>query len=817
AFFRIIFSTVFVLGATFLSGRASADDAAADLKSADAAPVVELSVRVGFNGVYKSGFQTPTVVAWTGADGVAFDKITLETLDSDGTPFRFSREITAAENAAKRVETTATFPKACADLTVCAFSGEKMVCEKVFKATSKRASDSPTVFLPPASASKPIYLVIGDEKLGVVEAFGELRWREERRPNVVKVASAADLPLDFTAYDAVERLIITTTEPDFFADESCAARFDAVARWVERGGDVALVAGENSIPLLSADGLLAWFSPGNAVAPKTHEFRVVNSLATELKNVKNLALTGAKAFPFLKVPVVSNLKPDVIVEMREAETPLLTARPVGLGTIVYFAADLSTPPFSNWSGRGRLWLKILGFDAEAANVKTTTPGCVKRGFNDISGQMRGVMDKFEGVRVAPFSIVLVAIFVFLMAIGPLDWYLAKKVFKKPAFAWLTFPVYVVVFCAAVVFVLRRTRPDETIVNVAEVLDVDAESGVIRDTAWIGVYSPESRGIDVAFRPAFEKFSAQSDGGATGLNAAETSAKLAPLTLDGAGIGGADEKSVSLKLWDAPYEVATSPEAAKLVGAPFPTRSSKSFAARLTSKLNAAPTCGSLSDDGLSLRGSVVNPFDVPIYSAYVVYAGGAYYLGTLAPGETPIVRTMTRLEPLRVLNDHKVSIPTDRAANWDSTSYNLDSTRAPYILRTLSFYQFCGGEDSLGVAKRLQGDVDLSDLLRCGRAIIFGTIVDPEAELYRPAAGPGRAADAVELENLTKRLAQQRGEKTQTASEAAIEKYGEYGTSEDFGVASVDLGDAAAKVAGKRSLVARIIVPLKRGAEAERP
>ncbi len=745
------------------------------------------SVEVGIKGVYKSGFQTRVVVRGVGA-GV---RVELETLDSDGTPFVVSQ----AGDASGDVEFSLVLPKANAPLTL------RSVVEKedgTTKTTEKTFApgDASGVFKKPASASNPIYLIVGDdEKLGLQEAFGELRWSEERRPTVVLVDSLRDLPTDWRSYEAVDKLIVTTTAPEIFNEPNGAARLDAAKEWCERGGDVVLLAGEKSIPLLKADGALAFFSPGAKVADAPHEFRVVNSLLARLHGVKNLAMTGTKSAPYLRVPVVSELKPNAVVGMLEAETPLFVERPVGLGTVSFFAADLSTPPFSNWSGRGTLWLKILGIDRPTASTAAEAPVYVKRGYDDLSGQLRSANDVFEGLRAPSFAWALILIFVYLLAIGPLDWFLAKKVAKRPSVTWATFPAFVVLFGALAVWATKATRPNETRLNQVDLLDVDVESGVVRDTTWLGAYSPGDARRDLTFAPG-----AASVFGAKAKFASEPTSVLAPLTLSGDGVGAAEQKTFSPRVWNEPYSVDEAGETATLGAIPFPARSSKSFVGRWTGRLEGLPV-GDLRDDGLALRGTIVNPFDVPIYSAFVVYAGGACSLGTLAPGETKLDRSTIRQEPRRALNEHRSSVPTERAKNWDSTDYNAASRRVPYILRAASFYELGGGTDSFGLEKRLQGDVDLSDLIRCGRAVVYGTIVDPEAEKYRPLE-----EERPELDAISKARANAEAGKSDAV--AAVEKYGRVGSSDSFVPTVVATSDGAE---ARRTVCVRLILPLNRG------
>ena len=745
------------------------------------------AVNVGINGVYKNGVQTKVVAFWKGAA----ERVELETLDSDGTPFVVAKTPTAEENEAGRAEFSLVLPKANAALTLrCVADGETV--EQTFK-PGARSVDSETVFNAPAPASKPIYLIVGKGDIGLDDAFAALRWSEARRPTVVQIDSLDEAPVDWRSYEAVERLILTTANPEPFVgvgpDDS---RIRAIERWLELGGDVVLLAGAESIPLLKDGGAFSAFSPGAQVADSPHEFRVVNSLLANLEGVKNLAMTGTKTSPYLRVPVVSELKPNALVAMQEAETPLFVERPVGLGTVAFFAADLSTPPFSNWMGRGVLWAKILGVASAGTSTAADAPVYVKRGYRDISGQLRSANDVFEDVAAPSFALALILAFIYLLAVGPLDWFLAKKVFKRSATTWATFPTFVFLFGALAVWTTSATRTSEPRLNQIDLIDVDVESGVVRDASWLGLYSPQDGRRDLTFAPGVASMFGKD---AKFLDA--PTATLTPLTLSGNGVGGAEQQTFAPRVWDVPYSGSASVDStASLKDVPFLARSSKSFVGRWTGRLEALPR-GDLYDDGLGLRGTIVNPFDVPLYSAFVIYDGGAYSLGTLAPGETKLERSAIRLEPRRVLNEHRSSVPTERAERWNSTDYNAGSRRVPYILRAASFYDLGGGFETYGLEKRLQGDVDLSDLIRCGRAVVYGTVVDPEAEEYRP------------LEDGVKPTSAAKGK---TDAELAVEKFGLFGSSEEMKpTVATSTGDGGAVSPSKRTVVVRLVTPLRRG------
>lgn len=813
---RVVLSVLSVLalsvGVLFCDDRSYADEVAEEQTiSVDKSNTVSgldiLGIKVGVSGVYKSGFQTQVVLTWT--PDAAVSHAELETIDSDGTPFVVSRVLSEEEKNAGELKICAVLPKASGTITARLLNNEDPMASRVFAPKADESSD--VVFNAPAPAAKPIYLTIGSDDLGFSEAFAELRLKEERRPLVVKIDS---LPVDFRAYDAIDKLFISmSTASEILKDfRSDSPEILAIENWVKRGGFLVLLADEKSIPLLGTGKVLSNLSPGATVLERAQEFRSVNALTAELQNVKNLAMTGSKTKPFLRVPVISELKEGAKVEMQEVETPLLVARPIGLGTTIFFAADPSEAPLNSWSGRGRLMLKFLGINPEQSQAKSTNGGFIKRGYVDLSGQVRSALDSFEGVKIVSFAIVAGLIFVYLLCVGPLDWAIAKKGVKKPNVTWLTFPAFAVVFCVVAVMLTNASTPKKPVLNQVDLIDIDMTSGMTRDSSWFGFYSPTGDRYELDFAPgAFTGTENRS----YSVDAVSADVDLIPLTLTGGGIGGAEQKSYTTRVWDEPYRAEKSETFAKLVGAPLTTRSSKSFFGRWTGVLRDLPSVPSLSDDGLVLRGSVVNPFDVPIYSAYVLYQGGAYALGTLAPGETKIERGMTRVEPLRVLNEHQSSVPTAKLKNWSSSSYNNSSTRLPYILRTASFYDFGGGENNFGITKCLQSDVDLSNLIRCGRAVIFGTIVDAYAADYESTDDLGRkSADALELERLDRKIAAQRGETVENALESAIEKYGLSGSSDEFAPTRAGWkrsSEDELKPADKRTVVVRLIVPLQRG------
>ena len=61
------------------------------------------------------------------------------------------------------------------------------------------------------------------------------------------------------------------------------------------------------------------------------------------------------------------------------------------------------------------------------------------GYNDLAGQLRSALDRFDGVRLVPFWLVAGLIVVYLLLIGPGDYFFLRKLVGRMEWTWLTFP------------------------------------------------------------------------------------------------------------------------------------------------------------------------------------------------------------------------------------------------------------------------------------------------------------------------------------------------------------------------------------------
>ncbi|MDO5582097.1 MAG: hypothetical protein Q4G69_13290, partial [Planctomycetia bacterium] len=571
----------------------------------------------------------------------------------------------------------------------------------------------------PVLAQRPIYLIVGKENIGLQEAMGELRLKEDHRPIIRRIASFSDLPDQGIGYEAIDMMILATTDPKALDGiDKNHVRIRALSDWVRQGGRLFVLAGKGSLPYLGGNGAFSDFVPG-VPRKDLQEIRIANALVRYVPKAKNLVMTGSLDAPYLEIPQLRDLKSDAIVEIAEMETPFLIRTPFGLGSITFFTGDLSEAPLVKWSGRSGLIVRLFGFDPEKINAKTSDNLLVQQGYTDLSGQIRSALDIYDGVWNIPFSLILGLIFLYLLLIGPLDWYLTHHLFKRPNLTWITFPIFILIFAGLSIWLSHKGNPQAVRVNRLDLIDFDQENDRVRGTSWLGIYSPRDSCFDLRLAPRAEK------GSAWDLKVDDC--RFCWLGLQGNALGGMAPKTITPEFWEDPYAIGE-PES-ELNGVPIQVRSSKSLLGRWTGSIKGAVKSDLSLFDEIPV-GELRNPFKTAIRNGILFYGRWALNVGTLEPGQVKEISIKTpRTERHLVLGTTQDPFQASNHAviqkglqRYDSRSLDL-----AYIARTMMFYRIAGGFSAIGLDNSYQHYVDLSESLLTGRAILIGT-VDEAAE-----------------------------------------------------------------------------------------
>ena len=183
----------------------------------------------------------------------------------------------------------------------------------------------------------------------------------------------------------------------------------------------------------------------------------------------------------------------------ENRNSLIVQHPLGLGSIVFVAFDLKQPAVVNWpsySDLVRVLNKGKSLKSESQSISSLGNGMVRLGFADIVGQLFAPMEQFSKVQFVPFTAIAILIGLYILCIGPLDYFLLRKVFKRMELTWVTFPLFSLLFCGIAVGISLWSRPHTLQANQLEIIDIDATDSSCRGFVWTNFYSPTGDTLDI---------------------------------------------------------------------------------------------------------------------------------------------------------------------------------------------------------------------------------------------------------------------------------------------------------------------------------
>ena len=683
-----------------------------------------IGLRVGFADRYKVGHWTPMVFRIRGGDQAVTGVVELTLPDGDGVPSRVTSRKPVRLEAGVETEVTLYAKPGRVDgtLTVTLWPDKDDRGEPLARASFDAAPRADSRHHRTAlRATRELVVCVGPS-IGIESAVDWLRG-SQRVPSEAKIEVATledfdHLPEHWLGYDTVDTVVLSTSrsEPDagLKLDD---ARIAALERFVQLGGKLVLCVGEAAPELLEDDGPLARFAPGpyeRMVPPPS--FSGLESYSESTIPVPHRGALGPERriqSPLIRVQ-------EGKVEVRDGELALIVRRPFVFGQITFVALDLDRPPFADWKGRRNLLAKLLGHPASGVEARQEFPlrtGLVSEtGFNDLSGQMRAAIDQFPAVGIVPFWLVAMLAFLYIVLIGPVDYYLvrfllARRVLKRVGWAWVTFLAMVILVSVGAYLMARQIKGDQIHVNHVHVIDVDDQSGLVRGTSWVNIFSPTTKTYDLTIEPGLP----------SGANSGDGEVVLAWLGLPGTGLGGMSSVVATTSLWDRPYHFNSNASAIRNV--PIPVWSTKGFQSRWW--LPGAAGSGGLEASLATraerfLEGTLQNRLDVPIEECLLAYDRWAYRLDRMEPGETVRIGTLSQAHTLqteltgRRLGTHEEVQPYDPFA--------LD---IPPIVRQMMFHRAAGGSGYTGLLNRYVADLDLSAHLEIGRAIFVARLPEP--------------------------------------------------------------------------------------------
>lgn len=668
-----------------------------------AAVPIQVAYDLGFDGEFKRGVWTPVRATITNhRDGDFLGEFVVESEDVDGVPVTFAAPSQSFTLAAGETKTYVQYAKV-GRLPWRVLAGikeqgaEQYLDQKYFDQVSGGNRKATSFFVLQLGPSLPISRSRLQSSLAVDAELVEV--------SVLQEDQLASLPDKWIGYESVDLMILPTRSSGLLQQLS-KAQAQAIRDWVFQGGRLILFAGKQAQALSSAGHPFADLIPGKPTA------LITDWNTSGLENYGN-----AQQRIFLDGEVDSLAALDVSdgrVLLRDQENaqalyPLIVRSVRGFGMVVYVAFDIDTPAFEDWDSASRVLEKLIavGRNAGSEDAALSVQRVNHAGYQDISGQLRAALEKFDAVTPVRFVWIAVLLVFLVLLIGPLDYYVLKKL-KRPDLTWATFPL-AVALVGVIVFAMTRALPSETTwANQIRIVDVDVESGVVRGTDYLAVYSPQVQAVDI--QPAQPPR-------ADGQLQIERQFTIAGWHgLPGTGLGALGRNSFQTYV-NHEYQIDT--QTAQLSSVPVQHGGTKSLRSRWSgqatldrsSELHADPISG-------LLRGTLTNPLDIELFDVEILYDGRVYPIGqSFKPGQSIDLFDISGVS--QGIDNYYARYQTG-SSKGERRSWKVMAEPVPRIVKQMMFNQGIGGAKYTGLLNRYESFLDISHALAYNRAVLVG-------------------------------------------------------------------------------------------------
>jgi hypothetical protein len=474
----------------------------------------------------------------------------------------------------------------------------------------------------------------------------EVEGPETQQRRVSYIDSVELMPTSWFGYQSADTVLLATGSKNFVEqlnlanDDRATARLMALKEWVQRGGQLVVAVGHNhdlvgqvltrmEIIDLTVKGLVPQVKrlPGvEKWADQTHEPFRGRPSPTNPGEISSMEV--ANLVPGAGVKVLAY---DQREEGAKGAYPVIVQASCGRGRILVLAFDVDQPPFTFWKGQAKFWntlrqnLEPPGID----NLKST-PNYGFRGYgyqsNELASRLQESLEAFPDVPVISFGWVALFILVYILIVGPLDYFFLKKVIKRLELTWITFPTVVILISTIAYFAAYYLKGNDLRINKVDVVDIDLQQPHAYGTTWFTLFSPRIQNYTVGVEPNTPTWGKETSGDRT---------SFSPLV----GWMGRPESGPrgmhggSPGLFRRAYDYA--PEASGLLGVPIQVWSTKSFTASWHRPLAGRELFEAELEftrtQDKKVGGWITSHLPVELHDVVLFYRGRAYNMGRLTP------------------------------------------------------------------------------------------------------------------------------------------------------------------------------------------
>lgn len=283
----------------------------------------------------------------------------------------------------------------------------------------------------------------------------------------VAYLDVATLPEQAAAWNSFDVLIVANAD----TTRLTPLQRHWLSAWLATGGQLIVTGGPGAA--LATAGLVDWLPvrlEGNQALPDLPALRAVLEAAT------GATLPFATPGPYL---VATSRLQQGEVWWQQDEWPLLARRAWGNGAVYFLALDPALAPLSGWTGNPALWSQIA--------ARIPAPHWLANGFVDPPAA-RLAIESLDALALPSVAYIVLFVVVYIVVIGPLN-YLVLRARGRREWAWLSVPLLSLLFLLVAYGVGFRLKGRTLLLNQMSVGYGSAETGAVRLTTVVGLYSP----------------------------------------------------------------------------------------------------------------------------------------------------------------------------------------------------------------------------------------------------------------------------------------------------------------------------------------
>ena len=425
-------------------------------------------VAVGNSTLFRVGHFTQVRIKVQSDQSLNDVRLELATPDGEGVRSITVKSGVAIQSGANNIEALAKFGRVRSELAVRLLDDDKLLAEKKVRTSALLSTQS-------------LVLTIGPN-VAVSDAIALRQDKNEQETIHAQVAAPSSLPTNWLGYQGVQ-LVVLPGGSKGLASQLTEQQLEALDRWVRMGGRLIFSCGSSAESMLGEGGPLARFLPGefDRLTMQRQTGGIENFVGKTEQSLSSFVgdneVTFTMPMAILREPRGKAMVAEGIGRER---TPLVIRASHGFGHIIFVATDLDEGPISQWKdGRRRLMGKLLdvalgGTERDDGDQKFSQ--LTQIGFDDLTGQLRAALDQFAQVKLVPFSWIAVLIGLYILLIGPVDYFLLRRLKERFGWTWVTFPLVVLGASILAYLLTQHWKGQSLRVNQVDVVDLMRRRG-----------------------------------------------------------------------------------------------------------------------------------------------------------------------------------------------------------------------------------------------------------------------------------------------------------------------------------------------------